>query len=213
MGGSSIMDWNAVWKIVLGVVTSIGGISFIILAVIKFSSDIIAERLSKKYELKLAKEMEIYKAGLENKVYISKAKFDTEFLLYRQLSITFVNMVKDSSQLFPRFTKDGCDDYDKYKRLHDKSVDSIVAAQDELYSSAPFVTQNLYDDFNEIVNICKTQLSDFQDFRLRIDAEEYRKDCKEAYKAVYKRTAEIADKYDLLLIKVREYINQLDVID
>ena len=50
------MDWNDIWKIVLTIVASFGGIGGIILAVVKFSSGIIAERLSQKYELKLQKE-------------------------------------------------------------------------------------------------------------------------------------------------------------
>lgn len=208
-----IVDWNSVWKVVLGVVTSVGGISAIILCGIKFSSNIIAERLLKKYELKLTKDIEKYKAGLDNKIYISKTKFDTEFQIYRLLSKTFVNMVKDTVQLFPRFTKDYRQDYEKYKELHDKVVDSIIAAQDELYASAPFITQNLYDDFMEIENLCKTQLSDFQDFRLRIDAEEYRNECAKEYRDTYKRTTEIGDKFNLLLSKVRDYIKQLDVIE
>ena len=54
------------WEIVLAVLASIGGISGLILIVIKFSSNIIADRLSKKYEMKLSKEMETYKANVEN---------------------------------------------------------------------------------------------------------------------------------------------------
>lgn len=76
-------------QIVIAVIISAGGISGIILAVIKFSSNIIADKLSKKYELKLNKELEKYKTHLDSKIYITKAKFDKEFELYQQLSRNF----------------------------------------------------------------------------------------------------------------------------
>ena len=43
--------WNELWKIVLGVVASVGGIGVVIVAAVKFSADIIAKRLEEKYTL------------------------------------------------------------------------------------------------------------------------------------------------------------------
>lgn len=80
------MNWAEVGQIVLCAIGSAGGIGAIIVCTVKWSANRIADRLSKKYELKLQKEMELYKAGVENKIYISKTKFDTEFELYRRLS-------------------------------------------------------------------------------------------------------------------------------
>jgi hypothetical protein len=70
--------------------------------IIKFSSNIIAKRLDERYTLKLNKEFEKYKSIIDNKTYISKTKFDTEFAIYRELSNAFFEMVKgidDSSRL------------------------------------------------------------------------------------------------------------------
>ena len=75
------MDWDEIWKIILCAVGSAGGIGAIIVASIKWSANIIANHLSKKYEVKVTKELEKYKTGLENKIYISKTKFDVEFAL------------------------------------------------------------------------------------------------------------------------------------
>ncbi len=206
------MDWNEIWKIVLGVIAGVGGIGVIFLAIVKFASNMIAERLSQKYELKMSMALEKYKSNLENKIYMSKAKFDAEFELYRQLSQCFVILVKQVSLLFPVFTKDARDDFDTYKSFHDECVDAIVKAQDELYASAPFITKEVYDKFLEIENLCKTQLSDFQNFRLRPDAEDYRKECKDAFKETYKRTKDIQDRFEQLLASLRGYISKLDVI-
>lgn len=77
------MSWEDVWKIILCAISSAGGIGIVIIAIIKFSASRIAEKLSKKYEMKLQKELEKYKSGFDNKIYISKTKFDIEFDLYR----------------------------------------------------------------------------------------------------------------------------------
>lgn len=84
---------NIILQIAIAVVISAGGISGILLAVIKFSSNIIADKLSKKYEFKLNKELEKYKTHLDSKIYITKAKFDKEFELYQQLSRNFFYMI------------------------------------------------------------------------------------------------------------------------
>lgn len=92
---------NIILQIAIAVVLSAGGISGIILAVIKFSSNIIAERLSKKYEFKFNKELEKYKTHLDSKIYITKAKFDKEFELYQELSRNFFFMIEKVHALYP----------------------------------------------------------------------------------------------------------------
>jgi len=47
------MSGDDIGKIVLGILTSLGGIGGVILIVIKFSSDTIAKRLEEKYSLRL----------------------------------------------------------------------------------------------------------------------------------------------------------------
>lgn len=51
----------------------------IVSATVRFTSEKIAERLEKKYKLRLNKELEEFKNKLENKSYVSKTRFDTEF--------------------------------------------------------------------------------------------------------------------------------------
>lgn len=60
------MSWADIWKIILAALASVGGVGGLIILVIKFSSNLIAERLSQKYQLSLQKELEKYKAGIEN---------------------------------------------------------------------------------------------------------------------------------------------------
>ena len=83
------MDFSSISKIVLGIVTSVGGIGAIIIGVAHFLSDNIAEKLSKKYEMQMNKQLEEYKAKLDNGNHISRALFDKEFDAYQSLSETF----------------------------------------------------------------------------------------------------------------------------
>lgn len=85
---------DQVGKICFDLVAAIGGIGVIFIMVVKFSSNLIADKLQKKYDLKLNEELERYKANIENRKYISKTKFDAEFQLYRNLFKCFFNMVK-----------------------------------------------------------------------------------------------------------------------
>lgn len=202
-----------IWNLVLACIVSAGGIGAIMVSVIVFTSKWIAKELSKRYELKLNKELERYKAGIDNKIYISKTKFDTEFQLYRQLSKSFMDMVKAVSQLFPIFTRNGGDAYDKYKCQYDETITKIIKAQDELCESAAFISVDLYKMFIEIESLCKQQLNDFVDFKLASDATETRVELRDDYMNAYKRTREIEEKFEKLLENMRAYISRLDVIE
>lgn len=86
------MDFSSISKIVLGIVTSVGGIGVIIIGVVHFLSDNIAEKLSKKYEIRMNKQLEEYKAKLDNGNHISRALFDKEFEAYQALLEAFSMM-------------------------------------------------------------------------------------------------------------------------
>ena len=201
------------WNLVLACIVSAGGIGAIMVSVIVFTSKWIAKDLSKRYELKLNKELERYKAGIDNKIYISKTKFDTEFQLYRQLSKSFMDMVKEISQLFPIFTRNGKDDYDKYKRQYDETLTKVINAQDELRESAAFISVDLYNMFIEIESLCKQQLNDFIDFKLASNANDTQVELRDDYMNAYKQTRKIEEKFEKLLENMRDYISRLDVIE
>ena len=61
---------DKIGEIILVILTSVGGISGIIIIAVKFCSNIIAKRLEEKYSLKLSKELELFKSNIENKIYI-----------------------------------------------------------------------------------------------------------------------------------------------
>ena len=98
------MTVEQIGTIVAACIVSAGGISGIIIAAIKFSSNFIADRLAKKYDLKLSKEMELYKNQIESKKSISKAMFDKEYEIYLTFNTEFSKLYNDI-QLYEGFRK------------------------------------------------------------------------------------------------------------
>ena len=94
-GGNNGMSPGDVWKIVAGIIAGFGGFGAVIVLVIKFSANIIANRLAEKYSLKMNKELEKYKGTLESKRHISKALFDREFEIYVSFNKVLADLYND----------------------------------------------------------------------------------------------------------------------
>ncbi len=207
---------NNIVQIVLGIITSIGGIGAIFTAVIKFSSNFIAERLEEKYSLKLNKELEAYKSSLENKNYISKTKFDAEFEIYKNLSKSFFEMVKNISIMIPPgFTTIPADEEAKKEydnKNYDAACKSCELAQDTLNSSAPFISEDIFNKYSEIIHLCIMQLRAFER-RWNISYMKSQKDKEKFTNEEYSRTSEINEKFKELNNDIRDYLNKLEVID
>lgn len=114
-------------EVVLGIIASIGGIGIVFSAVVKFSVDIIADRLSERYEFKLEKELEKYKSQLESDNHISKEMFDKEFHVYQLLTEVY------------------CKSYALIQQVHtcELSKDKIVSAKEILAQNIP--DEDLWD--------------------------------------------------------------------
>ena len=209
------MTIDQLGSIVTACIVSAGGIGGIVIAVVKFSSDMIASRLSAKYESKLQKEMEKFKTELNKKEYVSKARFDTELGIYRELSQTFCTMVKDISVMIPAgfsWRPAGEEAQKKYEdNCYEVATDSVVKAQDALYANAAFIPQQFFESFEEILKLCKQQLNVFA-FRYNVLSLETEKEKRSLSMEDYKRTEEINKKWIEHINRIREYLASLDVI-
>ena len=89
---------------------------------------------------------------------------------------------------------------------------TTVIAQDSLHSNAPFIPENLFIKYNEIVKLCQMQLSMFErrwNVLYFASQEE-----KETFSPEdYKRTETINEKFKELNTNIREYLLKLDVLD
>lgn len=205
---------NDIVEIVLGILAGVGGISGIILAGIKLSANTIAKRLEERYTLKLNKELERYKSNLDNKIYISKAKFDTEFEIYRELSKAFFEMVKDISILIPLGLTSVPADPEKKKKydeeIYKEAMESTVKAQDILNGNIPFISEEIYNAYDEILKLCRQQLNAFE---RRWNLSYLSPNKEEFTTEEYNRTDVINKKFLEANDKIRKYIEKLDVLE
>lgn len=171
----------------------------------------------KQFQSSLDKALEDKKSVNERKNYISKTRFDTEFEIYRQLSKDSFATVKLISRLIPYglvsvpvFNTEGeKDEYDK--KIYKEASDAFLIMQDNLQINAPFIKEELYDGYNEILALCNCQLHVFQQ-RWNLSFVGVCKDDKLPTTEDYERTKEMQDKFDDLNKKVREYLASLDVL-
>lgn len=129
---------------------SVGGIGGLIFIVVKFASNMIAERLSQKYQLSLQKELENYKASIENKTYISKARFDREFSMYQDLCEKNITMVYDMGAAVI-ITRGGqhpnVNSVQDFVNLAAQHIDDAEITNKRY---APFIAKEIFESYKEL---------------------------------------------------------------
>ena len=210
------MSWENAGQIALAAIISAGGIGGIIIAVVKFSANQIAERMNTKFEATLNKELEKYKSELGKKEYISKARFDAEFEIYRKLSKAFFDMVCDINTLVPAGYSERPADEEAYQEYQENAwknaSKSLQTAQETIVQNSPFIPEEMFNDFQELVRLSRLQISAYTK-RFNVGYLAPREE-KESYTMDdYKRAGEIQDKYAALNKKVRNYLASLDVAE
>lgn len=207
---------NHMWEIVIGIVAAIGGIGTIFTAVIAFCSKFIANGLQRKYQLKLNEELERYKAGIDNKKYISKTKFDAEFQLYKNLSKCFFDVVKTISVLIPQGYVRIPAEKEERRKIQEKyymdAYAAVVVAQDELNSNVAFIPEQFYNGYEEIRKLCMFQLDEFEK-RWDVGYLAPQKEKETFSREAYNRTGEINEKFKSLNNEIRAYLDKLDVLE
>lgn len=207
-----------IWQIALAIIASVGGAGVIILGIVKFTSDIIADRLSKKYEIKMNKELEAFKAGIDKRTYISRARFDTEFQIYRELSENILAMIEATHWLFPHGLDTVPEDEEKQKELYNqrykRAGETISAAQKSIRANAPFIPNDFYQKFEEISILCLQQYNMYTWCGpLAPNTGIHSKAKVEAENACWERTDKIWEKRTELTVRLREYLEKLDVLE
>lgn len=210
------MSWAEVRQIAVASIASAGGIGAIMIGVVSFSTKRIAERMEKKFQATLDQKLEKYKSELSKKEYVSKTKFDTEFALYRELSLSFAQMVKAISVLIPAvYTTVPSDKQQRLeadKRHYEAAVLAVIDAQDRLNANIPFIKENIYEGYIELLQLARQQLAEYEsrfvitDLRPQAEKEEFRTDA-------YLRTDELNEKWNALNCVIRDYIATLDVVE
>lgn len=176
-----------IMDIAIACIVSAGGVGTVIIATVKFSVSIIVKRIERKYEEKFA----VFQSGIDRKNYISQVRFDAEFDIYKHLSQKYGELVLKILVLFPN---NQINDYVEKKG----NVNELAyAAVSQLYSSAPFIPEDIYNDFMNIYEMSR---------ELLVKVEMNR--CENAMSVANG----IYEKYNITIAKVREYTSKLEAI-
>ena len=210
------MNWSEAWKIVVTGIISIGGASALIFAIVKFSAEKIADRLSRKYEYLLNEKLEAYKSELDKKNYISKARFDLEFSIYGEISEALLIAVEDCFWLFPvtmdkiPIDKDKAEE--KYNKRYCDANNSVVKLQHILRSKAPFISEELYNDFMKVKEFLTIQVNMYP-FCGPLEREKstFNETKAKAEQEAWDRNEEIQKMHNEIVIKMRSYFEALEI--
>lgn len=210
-----MMDWSTVFKIVGSVFFSTAGAAAIIISVAKkLAASIangIAEKIKMDYQSKMDQILETYKAELDNKGHISKARFDTEFSVHKELCRSFNQMISAVHWLFPagldRAPATGkweeiCNE--RYRTAQEKYND----AASTLGGNAPFINDDLYRKYHGIMELAAHQINDYS-FSEPLTTEKSSPSIRKIEEKGYKRTQEIDEEWNKLLDSLRQYFNSL----
>ncbi|MCH4039169.1 MAG: DUF3023 domain-containing protein [Lachnospiraceae bacterium] len=233
----TVESWP-ITKFILSIVAPFGGVAVVTVMIIRFFSIRIADRISKKYEAELTKNIEEYKSELSKEVeaykaelnkeyatittslgkkqYISEKRFDAEFEIFQRLSLAYAEMVRDISIMIPVGVTYYPPDHEEKLKLqenqHKEAVRSVKKAQDALFSLEAFIPKEFVDEYQKIRSECNLQLDDFEkryDVGAMVSQDEKERFTREARN----RTISINEELNALTDKVRSYLESLDVIE
>ncbi len=208
------MTWENIFKFIVGAIGSVGGVGGVLLLLFKFFSPIIVDSFQKQYQLKLDKDLEIHKSKLGKKTYISKARFDTEFQIYKELSQPVLSMVDATCLLFTEaliIPIDGFWTKDIYKERYEDAKSKIEIALEAVNANAPFIPKKSYEEFHDLCTLCLKQKNLYKFYGDLASPTITPDDKQDVLKKCYKRTDEIKDKKDELIDYLRNYLSELEI--
>lgn len=218
------MNWDTAFKTIAALIVSVGGAGAIIAFIAKYAADHIAERMLRKYDAKLNKELEQYKHELELETekyrrkserltYVTKKQFETEFSAYQALFDNLFDFVKRTTELFPTFDQLPADKEEK-KELYIERYKEYCAAfnkfSEVLEKNAPFIPEEEYEMFVSLRTHAHELGCMYPEIRI-IDDPAFREDHSKIAQENYKKTREFNEEIIAAKKKIREYLSTLRV--
>ena len=218
------MEWETVFKIIGAAVLSAGGVGAIIVACVKFASGIITDRMMKKYEAKLSKEIESYKHDLELETekyrqkaerltFVTQKQFETEFDIYRNLFNALYDFSIHTANLYPVFEELPEDERWKrkiYAERYENYQNAFNSFSETLEKGAPFIPKENYEIFYYLRQLSIELGCMYQDIRFNED-----EDLKEMYSKItldnHNKSDEFVREIEKAKDTIREYLATLKV--
>lgn len=218
------MDWESVLKIVTAAITSIGGAGVIIWAIVRFAANHLSEKMLKKYDVKLNKDLEKYKHELEletekyrkkseNLNFVTQKQYDTEHSAYQELFDNIIIFSRCTSALYPVF-EPACAEEAKKREQNIEKYKAYCDAYNEfsyiLEKNAPFMPEENYNLFVSIRELAHEIGAMYDFFKIYDDpdyAEERVKDTRENIL----KTREFNNRIGEARKQIRNYLESLRI--
>ncbi len=212
------MDFSSIIDIASAIIVSLGGAGAIIISVSTFLVNRIASRLEDKYQLKLNKELEQYKAILEQRTYVTKHQFDIELETYRNLTkgiFEFMVALNTTINKIDYPKKLSLCDNDKIEyefSTYHKIVDKAAGLQSLLYTNAAFMPKQVYDEFEELIELTSDGFWKYHErFYEYLDGEIHQDErVDDSDKEMFDS---INEKYNALNDLIRDYLRGVVIVD
>lgn len=214
------MDWAKIAEIAIAAISAVGGSGAIIIFVGKWTFERIADALSKKYQLQLDKEKEMYKTELSKKEYISKTRFETEFRMYQELSEKNTSLVYCAGESLSivggaAYSKEEIDEY------FNKFCDQLNKTKQINRRYAPFIDEQIYDQFKSMENMVSDMFAQFKKWHHFYMIQQVNNNPPEfvfenydkIQKDMHDRQKNLSDALNKLLRDLRAYLKNLDVFE
>ncbi len=150
--------WDTAFE-VLGSIFSGGAI---VMAMSSWLGKVWANRIMAKETAEYKERLERLCKELERKNYVSKVRFDAEFAIYRELCESTDDMIRTTYWLFPDLDKLPSDD-DKLKEVYEQRYQDALHAHKHairiLGSNCAFISEEMYEAFRVLSNMCFQQIS------------------------------------------------------
>ena len=218
------MNWDAAFKTIAALVVSVGGAGAIIAFVAKYAADYFAERMLRKYDAKLNKDLEHYKHELELETekyrrkserltYVTKKQFETEFSAYQALFDNLFDFATRTAELFPIFDQLPADKEEEKKLYIERYKEYCTAFNkfsEILEKNAPFIPEENYRMFVSLRTHAHELGCMYPEIRI-IDHPIFREDYDEIAHENYGKTQEFNEEIKTAKSKIREYLSTLRV--
>ena len=205
MSFADIINWGTVGQIVVAI-TGCTTLTALLSPIAKFAGGQIADSLATKRKKKLVE----HEADISLKKYVSKVRFDTEFELYKALSEAYFDMVfAIDTMIGSGFASIPEDKIALNKKNYNNAWDAVRKAQSLLRQNAPFIPEKFFKLYRELISLSSKLLWEFENrWNMALPDKNMVFETNDM-----NRSEEIIDKLNDLTNKLRDYIDNLDVIE
>ncbi len=214
------------------VIVSVGGTGVIILGISSWIGKMLLNKFSEKYKAKYEKEIETYKSEInvklnkldkieEKALYITKINYDNEYKIYMEIWPKLIDCVNDTIKLYPRGIENVPIDEEEQEKYKQDKYNEFFKCYMEFYNCierySPFYKEEFYNDLNIIKEICSFIGNQFAMYEFDVKYNASFSGCRdlkitvEERKEIIEKQQKLLDIKEKLLIKIRNYLNELKI--